>query len=139
MSRPVGTEATAGDGEDSGESYRTSLENFELNYHILSTARQLAEACDELEQAAVKYANAHRYFKREWAKAYLIAPGKTVDDRKCHADLESDELRFENYLQEGLMQASLERVRSLRGTLSAFQTLANKQKEEMAFDRTGPH
>jgi hypothetical protein len=131
--------AAGRDGSSSGESDRNSLEDFELNFHILATARQLTTACGELEQWAVKYANAHRDFKREWARAYLAAPGRTVDERKCHADQACDEFRFQNYLNEGMMQAALERVRSLRGVLSAFQTLANKQKEEMAFDRTGPH
>lgn len=54
------------------------------------------------------------------------------------ADVAVDEYRFQNYLTEGLMQAALERVRSLRGILSAFQTLANKTREEAAFARTGP-
>lgn len=95
-------------------------------------------ACDELESWAVKYANAHRDFKREWATAYLSAEGKTVDERKSRADIQVDEFRFENYLTEGMMQASLERVRSLRGILSAFQTIANKQRAEAEFARTGP-
>lgn len=114
------------------------MEGFELNFHILSTARQLTVACDELESWAVRYANAHRDFKREWAKALVSQTTGTVDQRKAHADIDSDELRFQNYLTEGMMQASLERVRSLRGILSAFQTLANKHKEEAAFGRTGP-
>lgn len=117
---------------------QSRLEPFELNYHLLSTAKALTEACDELEQWAVKYATAHRDFKREWAKAYLSAPGKTVDEKKCYSDLQTDEYRFENYLTEGMMQAALERVRSLRGTLSAFQTIANKESELAKFERTGP-
>jgi hypothetical protein len=77
-------------------------------------------------------------FKRERAMAMLRSTHKTVSDREAQADVEVDEHRFQNYLTLGMMTASLERVRSLRGTLSAFQTIANKQREEMAFDRTGP-
>jgi hypothetical protein len=138
MPRQDRENAGDGDGADSGARDRAPLENFELNYHILSTAKQLTLACDELEQWAVKYANAHRDFKREWAKALVSQTTGTVDQRKAHADIETDELRFQNYLTEGMMQAALERVRSLRGILSSFQTLANKAKEEAAFDRTGP-
>lgn len=138
MSRPNRSNAGSGDGADSESSDRAPLENFELNFHLLSTAKQLTVACDELETWAVKYANAHRDFKREWAKALVSQQAGTVDQRKAHADIETDEHRFQNYLTEGMMQAALERVRSLRGILSAFQTLANKAKEEAAFDRTGP-
>jgi hypothetical protein len=142
MPRQNREEDARGNGADSEPGSRAALENFELNFHILSTARQLSEACDELDQWAVKYANAHRDFKRERAKIFLTAAAtyKTVAERDAAADSDPkvDELRFDNYLTEGMMQASLERVRSLRGTLSAFQTLANKQKEEAAFDRTGP-
>lgn len=139
MPRPDRTNAGGGNGADSHESDRAALENFELNFHLLSTAQQLTVACDELEQRAVDYANAHRDYKRERAKALLAAAGKTVSEREAEADIVVDQYRFENYLTEGLLQAALERVRSLRGILSAFQTLANKQKEEMAFERTGPH
>lgn len=140
MSRSNRTDEAPRDGENSSASDRTPLEGFELNYHLLSTAKQLTLACDELESWAVKYANAHRDFKRERAKALLIAPGKTVAERDAAADCDPtvDELRFQNYLTEGMMQAALERVRSLRGILSSFQTIANKQREEAAFDRTGP-
>jgi hypothetical protein len=139
MSRPSGEPTGGAEDSYTPAGDRDSLENFELNFHILSTARQLTEACDELELAAKKYANAHRDFKRERAKALLASAHKTVSEREAQADIVVDEERFQNYLTEGLMQASLERVRSLRGILSAFQTLANKQKEEMAFGRTGPN
>lgn len=118
------------------------MENFELNWRMLSTSRDLLTACDELSTSARSYATAHRNYKRERAKAFLLAAQlyKTVAEREAarDADPHVDELRFDNYLQEGLMQANLERVRSLRGILSALQTMANKSREEAAFARTGP-
>jgi nucleotidyltransferase/DNA polymerase involved in DNA repair len=105
---------------------------------MLDTAASLTAACDELEARAVRYANAHQAFKRERAKALITSTLKTVSERDAAADIAVDELRLENDLAEGMMQAELERVRSLRGILSAFQTIANRQKEEAAFERTGP-
>lgn len=138
MPRQNRSNESGGDGADSGQGNRNSLENFELNFHLLSTAKQLVEACDELDAQASNYATAHRDFKREWAKAYLASVRKTVDDRKADADVACDDLRFKNYLTDGMMKAALERVRSLRGILSAFQTIGNRQTEEMKFTRTGP-
>jgi hypothetical protein len=86
----------------------------------------------------VKYAHAHRDFKRERAKALLRSTHKTVSEREAQADIEADEFRFQNYLTDGMMSSALERVRSLRGTLSAFQSIARRQSEEAAFGRTGP-
>jgi hypothetical protein len=138
MSRQDREDESEGDGENSGEGYYPPLENFELNFQLLSTAKQLIEACDELDAQASRYATAHRDFKREWAKAYLASIRKTVDDRKADADIAADDYRFQNYLHEGLMKSALERVRSLRGILSSFQTIGNRQTEEMKFSRTGP-
>lgn len=138
MSRPTGEEEPFGDGEDSDESYFPPLENFELNYWLISTTRQLTEACQQLDEQAATFATAHRDFKREWAKAFLASGYKTVDAKKADADIVADELRFQNYLHQGLMKAALERVRSLRGILSSYQTIGNRQTEEMKFSRTGP-
>ncbi len=114
------------------------MENFELNAEMLLTSREMLAACNDLEKHAKAYATAHRDFKRERAKALLTSTHKTVSDREAEADVAVDEHRFKNYLEQGLMQAALERVRSLRAKLSTLQTMANSNKEEMAFTRTGP-
>jgi hypothetical protein len=114
------------------------MQNFELNHEMLATSNAMMAAVNDLEKHAKAYATAHRDFKRERAKALLASTHKTVSERESEADVEADEYRFRNYLEEGLAQAALERVRSLRAKLSALQTMANSNKEEAAFDRTAP-
>lgn len=114
------------------------MENFELNAEMLITAGEMLAECDELKKHAKAFAVAHRDFKRERAKALLTSNHKTVSDREAEADEKVAEFRLKNYLEEGLMQASLERVRSLRAKLSALQTMANSNKEESQYYRTGP-
>ena len=138
MSRQTRENAGGGDEASGRPRDRVALETFELNGYMLDTAASLTAACDELEARALVYANAHRILKRERAKALLGSTLKTVSDREAEADIAVERERFDSELAEGMMQAELERVRSLRGILSAFQTIANRQKEEAAFDRTGP-
>jgi hypothetical protein len=114
------------------------MENFELHSEMMITCRQMLDACEVLRKHARAYATAHRDFKREHATALLRSTSKTVREREAEADVKSDMFRFNNYLEEGLMQAALEHVRSLRAKLSALQTMGSLNKEESQYYRTGP-
>jgi hypothetical protein len=118
------------------------MENYEIDADLRALTLEMLKAVDELEKWATKYAIAHRDFKRESAKAFLeaVTVVKTVAEREAVRDLNPkvDEFRFQNYLAEGMMTAALERVRCMRGALSALQTDINRVSQEMEFTRTAP-
>lgn len=114
----------------------TSIGN--LNEDLRSTSTELLSECDELTTLARDYANKENAYRLAKATAMLKAEGKTVDLKKAETDIICQKERLDSHIAEGLLDASRERVRSLRAVLSALQTIAGSFKAEANFERTGP-
>ena len=108
-----------------------------LNDDLESTSKELLAECDELAKTARDYAVKENAYRLAKAKAMLKAEG-TVDMKKAQVDEICQRERLDSHIAEGLLDATRERVRSLRAVLSALQTIANSHKAEADFDRTGP-
>ena len=114
------------------------LTTFELNAAMRRTSAELLEACAELRRWAQKYGRAHSTYKKCHAQAMLRSQLKTDLQRKADADEETAKELLRSDLADGMRQAALELVRSLRGILSSLQTEARGNSEEMAYFATGP-
>lgn len=113
----------------------TSLHN--LNEDLQSTSKELLSECDELATLARDAANKENSYRMAKATAYIKSEG-TVDARKAQVDLITEKERLASHIADGVLDASRERVRSLRAVLSALQTIAGGYKAEAEFSRTGP-
>lgn len=109
-----------------------------LTKDLQSTSKELLSECDALTDAAREYANQENAYRLAKAKAMLKAEGKTVDMKKAEVDIICEKERLTAHLAEGILDATRERVRSLRAVLSALQTIAGSYKAEAEFSRTGP-
>lgn len=114
------------------------LTTFEISNRMREVSSLLLAGCDEQRAQAVRFANADRVYRVERAKAYLQSEQKTVDAKKYESDIACESERFEAVLQENLLQAELEHVRSLRSVLSALQSLASGIRAEAELTKTGP-
>ncbi len=110
---------------------------FELEKELRSTSLELLKECDEQASMARDYALKENAYRMARARAYIKSEG-TVDNRKASVDLITESERIAAHIAEGMLDATKERVRSLRATLSALQTIAGTYKAEAAFDKTGP-
>jgi hypothetical protein len=114
------------------------LTTFELNAAMRQTASALLDANRSLRLWSRDYAKRHSTFKKRHAQCRLASERKTDDQRKAEADYETADELLRSDLADGMRQAELERVRSLRAILSSLQTEANGNKEEMKYYGTGP-
>lgn len=108
-----------------------------LNEDLQATCTDLLTECDEMPKLARDFAKKENDYRLAKATAYLKSEG-TVDARKSQVDLICEKERVASHIAEGLLDASRERIRSLRSVLSALQTIANSHRVEQDFERTGP-
>lgn len=114
------------------------LTTFELNAAMRTTAAELLAANGSLRRWSREYAKRHSTYKKNHAKSRLASERKTDDQKKAEADYATADELLKSDLAEGMRQAELERVRSLRAVLSSLQTEANGNREESQYTRTGP-
>lgn len=114
------------------------LTTFELNAAMRRTTADLLDANTELRDWTRDYATAHSDLKKRWAQCFLASDKKTDQQRKAEADERTSNELLRSDLADGMRQAQLELVRSLRAILSSLQTEANGNKEEMKYFGTGP-
>lgn len=110
--------------------------SFNLEKDMRATSIELLKECDEQAKLAREYAHAENTYRMVKAHAMLKAEGKTVDLKKAEVDIIAEKERLASHIAEGMLDATRERVRSLRATLSALQTIAGTYKAEAAFDKT---
>ncbi len=110
----------------------------DLNAELIRLSRKLDEAHAELVKQARAYADAEHAYRLARSSAFLSSSG-TVGEREAHTDQATAGVRRDRDLAEGLKQSALEAVRSLRGQMSATQTIAGSLKAEMELARTGPN
>ena len=119
----------------------------QLYESILATAAELRAANDELKALAREHATAETYYRKIKATNYLQLAG-TIPERNAQVDLVANDAKEKAMLAEGLHQAKLEEVRSIRSVLSALQTLthtetadrelAGRHEDDKHFDTTAP-
>lgn len=119
------------------------MSNETLVSDMIQVAHDLQAACDALDLAGREKAmteDRYRYAKSV-AMVKLAGNLKNKEEREAHVHLSRVEdvdgvpvtvgdLRFRRDLAEASSSSGLERVRSLRGILSALQTQANAIREE---------
>ena len=77
----------------------------------------------ELSQRARASAEADAVYKREHAKAYLMASGKTVGERDAQTALETDQEYTDRKIAEALLLAAQEAGRNYRAQLDALRSI----------------
>lgn len=97
---------------------------------MLTKSKELDQAHDDLITASHKAADKDRDYRKTRATAYVRCVAKTVGEREAQVDLMCNEERYEAHLAESLRAAALERVRSVRASLSAMQSIASAVKSE---------
>jgi hypothetical protein len=114
-----------------------------LNRSLVEASANLDQSLRELEDAANKFADSERTYRKAKSVAFIRSSGTNAQEREANAELQDldgtylSDIRYARDLAEGLKQSALEAVRSHRAQLSAIQTIANLYREEAAFDRTG--
>lgn len=111
--------------------------NADLFQELLNRGRELLEACDQLKDDALEAARKDNAYRRAKSIAYLASSG-TIPERQAIVDKTCEADRLAAHEAAAIKEAQLERVRSLRTAISAFQTYLNANREEAAFARTGP-
>lgn len=93
---------------------------------------RLSGLCEKVtHQLAVRArasAEADAAFKREHAKAFLLAEGKTVGDREAEAALMTDEQYTAKRIAEALLQSATEAGRNYRAQLDALRSINANQR-----------
>lgn len=108
----------------------------QMNAELTRLSRRLDEVQADLVKAVHEEARAEHEFRKARAHAYLATSG-TVGEREASVDKSTADERYQAHLAAGLAKAQLEAVRSLRGQLSALQTMAGAVREELYLTRTG--
>ena len=98
---------------------------------IYHRSHELMQACQELADDGRDAAHKRDALGRARAKAFLMAEGKNKEEREAKADAHYADERLDSFIADANKEACHEKVRSLRQTLSALQTIANSTKAEV--------
>jgi hypothetical protein len=113
----------------------------ELQGKMLDGVEALAEALNVQHKAAVEKAEADHAYRLAKAKAYTSyatdGNKRTVDHLQAMVDLACEKEMLRIRLAEANHEATIERVRSLRTEISAFQSILSTYREEAAAVRYG--
>jgi hypothetical protein len=122
----------------------------ELGRRLLDAVNDLREASDDLNDAVKNSAERERVYRVRKSQAItraLAEGARNEDEREAMAESykwDADDsrtlstYRYERDLAEGLRISALERVRSLRQVVSAWQSVAALTKAEAEMARFGP-
>lgn len=102
-----------------------------LNNELEQITTDLIKSCDELRAAGRKWATAENDYRRAKSVAFLQQTEGTVPTRQALVDKVCERERLAAHIAEADREACLERVRSLRSILSAYQTLARVNQTEI--------
>lgn len=108
--------------------------------HRLST--QLDDALEQLGTESQAFAHAENAYRHlvaaTYARARVELDRVTVPERDAWVKGETADARLTRDLADVMRQVALETVRSRRAQISAWQTIANVDREEAGLARTGP-
>lgn len=103
----------------------------ELVDEMIRLSRELDSAHDRLVSKSEEWAQLENDYRLAKATAFLAATGRTVEEKKAHADQATSQQRVKAHAAEGLKVAALEKVRSLRAQLSALQSVSSSVRSEI--------
>ena len=101
---------------------RTVPENRSIRQEMDELSDRLTEALGELRESSKDWATKDNDMRKAKAKAFLKAEGKNKEEREAKADAGWATQRLAANIAEGIHNADLETVRSLRAQLSAKQS-----------------
>jgi hypothetical protein len=104
---------------------------------LLRLSRDLLASCDQLQVDAINAAQKENDYRRAKCIAYLSSEG-TVQARQAMVDKTCERERLDAHMAQAIREAGMERVRSLRTIISAYQTYINSNTAEAEFAKTGP-
>jgi hypothetical protein len=106
----------------------------DLQGKLLNGIEALAQAINEQDRAAKERAEADHAYRQAKAKAFteFVADGekRTVAHLEAMVDLRCDKQMWRFRLAEANHETAIERVRSLRTEISAFQSILNCYRAE---------
>lgn len=94
---------------------------------------------ENIRVAAETEANYRKSKAACYAQVALMPDLKLAAEKTAWVDAETADLRQARDIAEGLRTSQIELIRNLRQQMSLLQTLANANKEEQAFHRTGQY
>lgn len=101
-----------------------------LEEKINTAVSELLSESDDLKAKCREYAVRENEYRRAKSVAYLNAEG-TIPERAAKVDQVCEQQRLAAHIAEAEKEASVERIKSLRAALSAYQTLARVNQSEM--------
>lgn len=105
-------------------------ESGSIRAKLIDLSDQLMLELEELESCAEDYATADNEARKAKAKAFLQSEGKNKEEREARADSGWANQRLEASLAESKKEVSIEKVRSYRAIMSAFQALLYSKRAE---------
>lgn len=117
-----------------------STATLQLSRDLGDLTEKLNEALDDTRDYGRRKAEAERDYRKARSRAWVesASAAKLSKHREAWVDAETADARHERDLAEAMWRHGLERERAIRAEISALQTLANAEREEAAFARTGP-
>lgn len=113
----------------------------ELQSKVIDATQALSEALNAHFNAAREHAQAEHGYRLARAKSYASyatdGTKRTVDHLNAMVDMACDREMLRVRIAEAEREALLERVRSLRTEVSAFQSILSAHREEAAAVRYG--
>lgn len=107
----------------------------EIQSGMTGCLQALTQAHSELTEKTHKAAKLDRDYRVAQAKAFLQTQEGTQEARKMTAQAMTADQRFESHLANSEREAALERIRSLREELRAWNGLAFLVRSEMELSR----
>lgn len=102
----------------------------EQSKQIEKFVSELLQANDDLKTAGKAWAVKENDYRRAKAVAFLNQSEGTIPEKNARIDKVCEAERLAAHIAEAEREACLERVRSLRAALSAYQTLARSNEVE---------
>lgn len=106
-----------------------------IETEIRRLARKLEQRTDDLAELFTAAAEADVAYRLEFAKALLVAEGKTAGEREAAATLHCERLLTQRKVTEAVADSARESVRSLRDQLSAVQSVGAMVRSQMELAR----
>jgi hypothetical protein len=102
----------------------------EQSKQIEKLVSELLEANDDLRSAGKAWAVAENDYRRAKAVAFLNLKEGTIPEKQARVDQVCERERLGAHIAEAEREACIERVKSLRAAVSAYQTLARANEVE---------
>lgn len=109
------------------------LSQVSVEREILRISGLLDHQVTEIAKRARNAAQSEADYKLAYAKALIVAGGKTVADRESEALIECEDLYRARLAADAVLLAAQEAGRSYRAQIDALRTLAANQRAAIAY------